>query len=216
MRGTRRVTTPSQQRWNSQRGNSLVLAMIILTALGTLAILTVLGVRGGLRATANDRFHSMAMYAAESGGAAAMDYLRANISAGTKWSAFVDPCPSGTDPLAVARFEGNITGNNVAHGVAGNPFSTDNPARYYVVIYNNRGDSGLVAGDDTDARVVIRSTGYGPDGAVAIIEWEVTTQVAATSNPCQVYAQEGQSETNAGTNDCIGAIDTGQTRTFTP
>ncbi|MGE0869917.1 MAG: hypothetical protein AB7P03_15230 [Kofleriaceae bacterium] len=216
MRGARGVSTPGQQRRNPQRGNSLVLALIVLSALGTLAMLTVVGVRGGLRATANDRFHAMAMYAAESGGAAAMDYLRANISASSKWSAFVDPCPAGTDPLTVARFEANIPGNNVAHGTTGNPFSTDNPARYYVVIYNNRADSGLVAGDDMDARVVIRSTGYGPDGAVAIIEWEVTTQVASTSKPCQVYAQESQSETNSGTNDCIGTIDTGQSRTFTP
>ena len=64
---------PRRQR---ERGNSLVLAMIVLTALGTLSMLTLMSVRSGMQTSSGDRFRSTALYAAESGAAAAMDYLR--------------------------------------------------------------------------------------------------------------------------------------------
>jgi hypothetical protein len=203
-------------RRNPERGNSLVLAMLVMSALGVLAMLTVMTVRSAMQSTSNDRFHTVAIYAAESGGAAAMVFLRANADPTTKWSAFVDPVPSGTQPVETARFESGILGNGALPGATGNPFAAGMNAYYEVSIYNDRGDTGLVAGDDNNAHIIIRSVGHGPDGAMAIIEWEVTTEPIVTSTPCRVYAQESQAEDNSGTNTCIGTIDTTQSATFIP
>lgn len=192
-----------------QRGSAVVLSLIVLTALGLLVGMTVMSVRGGLKTTANDKFHATAMYAAESGGAAAMEQLRSDMPQATKWTAYIDP--AGT-PKAMT----GLAGHAVLPGVAGNPFTEALGAWYEVEVINNRGDSGYIGGVDTDGRVVIRATGHGPDGAVAIIEWEVTAEPGVAANPCRVYAMENQSEDNSGTNNCIGVVDTSQTASFTP
>src|SRR6185436_3414557 len=72
-----------------EQGNSLLLALIVLGALGTLSALTVVSVQGGIATAGNDRFHSIAIYAAKSGGAAAMDFLRKNLNLSTGWSSYV-------------------------------------------------------------------------------------------------------------------------------
>lgn len=180
---------------------------MILSGLGTLSMLTVASVRGGLRTAGADKFHTVALYAAESGGAAAMDYLRGVIDPTTGFTALLQA--GQTSPEAIA-------GNNKLPGDAANPFSHDLHAYYRVEITNNRGDSGYAAGTDTDRRVVIRSTGYGPDGATAILEWDVQSAGGHIQRPCPVYAQKGQSEDNTGRNDCLGTIDTSQSATFTP
>jgi hypothetical protein len=187
--------------------------MIVLTALGTLGVLTTITVRGGLQTTASDRFHQIAVYAAESGGAVAMSFLRATVNAATKWSDVVDP---STPAAPVAHVPVGLLGNLALPGEPGNPFTSTLGASYSVEILNNRGDPGYALGDDTDARVIIRSTGHGPDGATSIIEWEVTMEATTSSTPCRVYAMENQSEDNSGNNRCIGTIDTSQTATFTP
>lgn len=187
--------------------------MIVLSALGTLGVLTTISVRGGIQTTASDRFHKIAVYAAESGGAVAMNFLRANVNTATKWSEYVEP---STAAVPVGHSPTLLLGNGVLPGNTGNPFSAAMNAYYSVQIFNNRGDPGYAAGDDEDARVIIRSTGYGPDGAMAIIEWEVAMEATLSSTPCRVYAMENQSEDNSGTNRCLGAIDTSQTATFTP
>jgi Tfp pilus assembly protein PilX len=195
---------------NPEAGNSLVLAMIIMTALGTLSMLTVMSVRGGTQTTSADRFHAIALYAAESGAAAGMDFLRTNISAGSGWQAYVSPnnttvqAPSG------------ILGNQVASGASGNLFSNDQNASYKVEIYNNRSDTGYAAGRDDDKRVIIRSTGYGPAGATAIVEWEIKSSVSQVQRPCPNYGQKNESEDNSARNDCLGTIDTGVVGTYTP
>src|SRR5262249_31954624 len=156
----------------------LLLAMIVMAALGTLSALTVVTVEGGIATVGNDRFHQIAVYAAESGGAAAMDFLRKNLNLTTGWTAYVSP--NKARPVQPA-----LPGNNRDVGTAGNLFSSDVPSWYSVQILNNRNDSGFAAGVDNDKRVVIRSTGYGPNGAVAVVEWEITAQnVAAISRPC--------------------------------
>jgi len=194
-------------RRNGQRGNSLVLALVILSALGTLGMLTVGGVRAGIKTTGNDRFHSIALYAAESGGAAAMDYLRGAV----------DPTSGFTDLLQSGHVSPDeILGNNKLPGTLGNPFSSDMNAYYRVEIANNRSDSGYATNTDNDKRVVIRTTGYGPDGAVAVIEWDVASAGGRIVRPCPVYAQKGQSEDNTGRNDCLGTIDTTQSSSFAP
>jgi len=192
-------------RRNPERGNTVVLALIVLSALGTLGMLALTSARSSTRTTANDRFHSVALYAAESGGAAAMEYLRANLDPTDGWSA----------ALAASTWD-SIAGNNVAHGTPGNPFSDDLPASYSVAILNNRSDSGFAGGTDTDRRVIIRSTGYGPERAVAILEWEIQSSASTTQRPCPTYGQKGMSEDNSGRNDCLGAIDTTQAASFSP
>lgn len=181
-----------------------MLALIIMSALGTLSMLTVAGVKGGQKTAGTDRFHAIATYAAESGGAAAMVYLRSVVDSTTGFTAVL------TGGAA------DIVGNDKEPGVTGNPFSASMLAYYHVEILNNRGDSGYATTTDTDKRVIIRSTGYGPDGAVAIIEWDVQSSAGRSARPCPVYAQKGQSEDNAGRNDCLGTIDTSQTGTFAP
>lgn len=194
-----------------------MLVLIVLTALGTLSMLTVSSVRGGLKNTANDRFRTIALYAAESGGAAAMDWLRTQYNVGgTRWSALVSAHNDGVaDPLAV-QLPHPLLGNARLPGEVGNPFTPELGAYYEVELFNNRGDPGYPTGDDHDGRLIIRSTGHGPNGTTTVIEWEVVNAGTTVSRPCSVYAQQGQAEDNAGRNDCLGAIDTGQTATFTP
>lgn len=203
------MTNPSRPR-DRQRGNSLVLAMIVLAALGTLSALTVVTVQGGIATSGNDRFHAVAVYAAESGGAAAMDFLRKNINLSSGWKAYVS-ANNASPP------QPNLPGNNQDIGTAGNLFSSDMQGWFSVQILNNRSDTGYATGDDNDKRVVIRSTGYGPNGAVAVIEFEITAQnVTGMGRPCTVYAQRGESEDDSGRNDCLGAINTADTATFRP
>ena len=189
----------------------MVLAMIVLSALGTLSALTVVTVEGGIATAGNERFHLVAVYAAESGGMAAMDFLRRNINLSSGWTAYVSasnanpPQPTG------------IAGNNADVGTTGNVFSTDMPGWYSVQILNNRSDSGYATASDNDKRVVIRSTGYGPNGAVAVIEWEITAQNAVgVGRPCSVYSQKNESEDGSGRNDCLGTLNTSDTATFRP
>ena len=187
-----------------------MLALVVLTALGTLSTLTVFSVKGGIQTSANDRFHEMALYAAESGGAAAMDFLRQNQDPLTGWKAFISPSNSSV------QVPSGITGNNAPPGDPNNPFSTDINSYYKVEIYNNRSDTGYVLGNDDDKRVVLRSTGYGPNGAVAIIEWEIKSNASSSSRPCPSYGQKNESEDNSGRNDCLGNINTSDTATYTP
>ncbi|HEY6173116.1 MAG TPA: hypothetical protein VIX73_01685 [Kofleriaceae bacterium] len=193
-----------------ERGNSLMLAMIVLAALGTLSALTVVSVQGGIATAGNERFHAIAVYAAESGGAAAMDFLRKNVNLSTGWKSYISA--SNASPQ-----QPNLPGNNQLNGAAGNLFSADIMGWYSVTVLNNRGDTGYATGDDNDKRVVIRSTGYGPNGAVAVIEWEITAQnITGLGRPCSVYAQRNESEDDSGRNDCLGTLNTGDTATFRP
>jgi hypothetical protein len=188
----------------------MLLCMIVLTALATLSGLTVVSVQGGLASAGNDRFHSIAVYAAESGGAVATDFLRKNINLSTGWSAYT--VPSNVNPLSP-----NVPGNNIPWGQPGNLFSVDVQGWYSVQILNNRNDSKFALGQDGDARVIIRSTGYGPNGAIAIIEWEISgSNVTGLGRPCPGYGQKGMSEDGAGRNDCLGTVDTSVTTTFKP
>ena len=100
--------------------------------------------------------------------------------------------------------------------MTGNLFSNDQNASYKVEIYNNRSDTGYAAGRDDDQRVIIRSTGYGPAGATAIVEWEIKSAASTVQRPCPNYGQKNESEDNSARNDCLGAIDTGVVGHYTP
>lgn len=188
----------------------MILAMIVLTALATISGLTVVSVQGGIASTSNDRFHTIAVYSAESGGMVAMDFLRKNVNLTSGFSAYVTP--SNINPV-----QPNIPGNNIPNGVAGNLFNPDMQGWYSVQILNNRTDAGFAAGTDQDSRVIIHSTGYGPNGAIAVIEWEINAaNITGLGRPCPGYAQKSMGEDGAGRNDCFGIINTGDTATFRP
>src|SRR3954470_2249069 len=76
-----------------QRGNSLLLALIVMSALATLGSLTVVSMQSSIQMSTNERAEAIALYAAESGAAVAMDALRKNFAvdpAGkTTWSRYV-------------------------------------------------------------------------------------------------------------------------------
>lgn len=164
--------TPRPPR-DRQRGNSLLLALIVMSSLATLGALTVVSVQSSLKASTNDRAQAIALYAAESGGAAAMDFLRANRAA--DWTTYFGPLPPPTPPGPPPPLP--CKGNNVLPGAPGNAFSADQNAWYAVQLFNNRNeDIGGPPGSDVDKQVVIRSTGHGPQGSVAIVEWEIKWQ----------------------------------------
>lgn len=161
----------------------MVVMLIVLVGLGTIAGLTVISVQGGSATTNTHRFNAMALYAAESGVAVTMDWMRNNAG-------YNHP----TIPLGSRRFSpwvnrynaspvlAPVPGNAVPSGGAGNLLSTDQRGWYEVVLLNNESDEGLpeFGGYDTDGVVVIQATGHGPNGAVAKLEVEVYCECAVT------------------------------------
>ena len=143
----------------------MILSIIVLAALATLSGLTVITTQGTMSQATNDRFHTIALRAAESGAASAMDFLRANVDQpggpGSKWTHWLTHQP-------------NFAANGALPDTANNQFRHDQQAYYTVDILNNRTDPGYLAGNDTDLDVIIHSVGHGPNGTIAIIEWEVS------------------------------------------
>lgn len=190
----------------------MLIALIAIGGLITLGGMTVLSVQGGLTAVSHDRHRSASLYAAESGAAAAMVYLRAHVVASpTYWGPYVNP--RNVNPERPAE----IIGNGVLPDINGNIFSADMVAWYEVEILNNVDDTGYVAGDDADGTVIIRSTGHGPNGATAQVEWQV--QASNVTNPgraCPGYGQRNVSEDGSGLNLCLGTVDSNVTATYRP
>jgi len=160
-----------------QRGNSLLLALIVMSALATLGSLTVVSMQSSLKTSTNDRTQAIALYAAESGAAVTMDYLRrrftATVAIKTSWFDDVVPNNVNVPYIPQSRLPSNRA---LPSDTTNNLFSPDQNAWYEVQLFNNRDDVGFGAGgstNETDGVVIIRSTGHGPQGAVAIIEWEV-------------------------------------------
>jgi hypothetical protein len=162
-----------------QRGNSLLLAMIVMSSLATLGILTVVSVQSSLKASTNDRSQTVAMYAAESGGAAAMAFLRepGHFDQDRGWGAYVLPNGAAKDLQP-----SELPSNHAPPGSLNNMFSPEMNASFDVVLINNRSDDhysgpsmpAFAAPDnDHDGVIIIQSTGHGPQGSVAVIEWEV-------------------------------------------
>lgn len=198
-----------------ERGNALLVALIALTGLVTLAGITVLSVQGGLATSSADRFNAIALYAAESGAAAGMDYLRKNLSFsggfGTWPQAFVSPSNSAPPQLP------DIPGNNKLPGDPANLFSSSQQAWYTVELLNNRSDPAYATGQDQDGDLIIRSTGHGPDGATAQVEWEINgNRGLSVSTPCPSYGQKDMAENGAGANDCLSTVNATSTATYRP
>src|SRR5215813_9272832 len=104
-----------------EHGAALAVTLIAITALLGLGALTVLSVQTEMSSAGQSRFSQAALYAAESGASAGMDFLRSHCSTdGTFFSALVSPSNSApAQPTA-------IVGNNIPPGQTGNPFD---PAR---------------------------------------------------------------------------------------
>jgi hypothetical protein len=164
-------------RRDPQRGNSLVLALIVMSALATLGSLTVVSMQSSIQLSTNDRAQTIALYAAESGAAVTMAALRnlfdpAPPNGWTTWSTYLTsrnqpPFPDIT-PL--------VPSSGARPGNASNLFDRDQNAWYEILLLNNRDDPSFGTGtgtNDTDGIVIIRSTGHGPQGSLAIVEWTV-------------------------------------------
>jgi hypothetical protein len=160
-----------------QRGNSLLLALIVMSALAALGSLTVVSTQSSLKTSTNDRSQTIAMYAAESGAAVAMNFLRNHFNPSTPnqfsdWSAYLKQANNNVVSVPTT----DIPSNDVLPGLPNNLFSPDQHAWFDIQFYNNRNDPLFLQPDaqcDGDGRLIIRTTGHGPQGSVAIIEWEV-------------------------------------------
>jgi type II secretory pathway pseudopilin PulG len=138
----------------------MVVMLVVLVALGTIAGLTVISVQGGSAQASAHRFSAMALYAAESGGAAAMSWLDARYHPVRRFTNVLGEPPA------------DVPGNGIQPGQNGNLLSSDQQGWYEVTLRNNPNDPG---GDDsdTDGIIVIQVTGHGPNGAMRRIEWVV-------------------------------------------
>ena len=172
------MTTARMPR-DRQRGNSMLLALIVMSVLATLGSLTVISVQSSLKTSTNDRSETIARYAAESGAAVAMDFLRGQLT--TDWSTYFSP--NNAEPRPPLPFPSN----SAQPGTPNNLLSPDQNAWYVVEALNNRNDPGFQptsnTNTDTDKQLILRSTGHGPQGSVAIIEWEVQWQKQPPNEP---------------------------------
>ncbi len=196
----------------------LIIAMVALVALAGLGGFTALSVQGGVSAQSTARFNSIGLYAAESGVASAMKFLRENIDPVRNWSAYVTR--NNVSPLKPLEIEGNL----VVPGTAGNLFfrnlpdvNDEYPAWFSVTILNNEADpafgldpASTPLGLDTDARLTLRVVGFGPNGARVTLIVDVTANNAdaLTGRPCSYNAQKGLSAQNDGVGCINSDIDT--------
>lgn len=153
-----------------ERGTAMVVMLIVLVTLGTIAGLTVISVQGGAAQASAQRFSAMALYAAESGAASAMSWLKAQH----------EPPPNGFTNLLNQTPLG-IPGNTIRPGQPGNLLSNDQQGWYEVKLLNNPGDPRFDFVEDSDSTIIIQSTGYGPNGAMRRLEWEVHMTEPPTS-----------------------------------
>lgn len=151
-----------------ERGAALIVALIALTALLGIGGVTMLSVQSETRSTGEDRFQGVSLYAAESGVAVGLEFLRTTCSVPNHFTAYVSP--SNGAPVVPA----GILGNGVQPGQAGNPLTPSNQSWYQVQILNNDTDPGFAAGADTDWDVILYVVGHGPDQTQSIIEVEVS------------------------------------------
>src|SRR4051794_12992419 len=171
---------PPRPPRDPERGNSLLLALIVLSALATLGSLTVVSMQSSIQMSTNDRAQTIALYAAESGAAVAMDFLRKNFDASgnapfngaTSWSAY---CTANNE-IPLANMSTVIPSSDALPGTPNNlldlpdPSKRDQNAWYHIDILNNRDDPSYpnnTPNCDTDGILIIRSTGHGPQGSLA-------------------------------------------------
>ncbi|MBL4635000.1 MAG: hypothetical protein JKY56_14095 [Kofleriaceae bacterium] len=197
----------SRSNARGQRGSVMVIAMVTLSGLLAVAALTLVKVKRGVNASTQARFQSMALFAAESGIAAGMDYLRAN-NASNNFTAILNSTPTGATGIA---------GNTILSGQTGSLFSSDVEMSYTVSILNNTDDPSFATGVDSDNIVILHVVGRGPGTSMVVLE--VATggaPLGSDGRPCPGYAQGNISEDGSGRNDCLGTIISTDVQTYTP
>ncbi len=189
----------------------MVLALVATTSLLALGALTVTTVRAELLAAGQGRSSQQALYVAESGVHAGVDFLRTHcetVDLFTQWMS-----PGNQAPQQPS----GVVGNNAAPGTPANPFGADDTSSWYSVeILNNAGDPGLDAGTDTDGIVVIRSTGHGPGQTVAKVTVTVQNDTCLAAFCAKQYAQRDVGERNTSSVACSQRITSGALRTVNP
>jgi len=150
-----------------ERGAALGLTLITVAALMGLGALTVHSVQMELAQSGQGRFAESALYAAESGVATGIEFLRGHCDATSKFGAWVSPA-NLTPPRP-----SQILGNGLGPGVTGNPFAATSDAWYEVSILNNREDPGFDAGTDDDGTVILHVVGHGAQQTNVTVEVEV-------------------------------------------
>lgn len=184
-----------------ERGAALAVTLIAITALLGLGALTVLSVQTEMSSAGQSRFSQSALYAAESGASAGMDFLRTHCSAtGEFFTGYVSP--GNANPPQPS----DLVGNNVHFGQTGNPFDPQTQMWYSVSIMNNPEDPGFIAGSDFDGVVVLHSVGYGPDQTVAAIELTVVNQSCITTFCEHEYAQRNVTSRNDANAACSSRV----------
>ena len=172
---------PPRPPRDPERGNSLLLALIVMSALATLGSLTVVSMQSSIQMSTNDRAQTIAMYAAESGAAVAMDFLRKSFDASgtapynatTTWGDYCTANNEAPVDMSTVISSSDARPGDAAHH---NLFGPDQNAWFHIDILNNRDDPGYGTNPpncDNDGILIIRSTGHGPGGSLAIIEWTV-------------------------------------------
>ncbi len=192
----------STRRAVRERGSVMLVALVILVALLGLAGYAAVSIQQTTAQTGHDRHEQVALYAAESGVAAGIEFLRRHYDENDHWSAFVSPHnenPPSPD---------GIRGNRAKPGEPDNIFREDSGAWYEVSIYNHIGDPQLPSGIDSDARVLVHAVGYGPNDTSVSLEVEIrgAGAVSLSGRPCPGYAQRGIAEDGAGRHDCLDAV----------
>jgi hypothetical protein len=175
-----------------ERGAALVVSLITLTGLLAIGAITLLSVQSELQSSGATRFEQSALYAAESGVAAGMEFLRTSCTETALFSQVVEP--SNVNPQMPAH--PNLYGNNVQPGATGNPFAADTEQWYQVVVLNNFTDLEYEIGNDSDGIVILRSTGYGPNQTQMTIEVDVQNQQCIAAFCGADYTQQNASATN--------------------
>jgi hypothetical protein len=195
-----------------ERGAALTLTLIAVSALLGLGALTLMSVQTELSSAGQSRFTQAALYSAESGVGAGMEFLRSNCvpQAGQMFTPWVTP--SNSSPLKPV----NIVGNSIRPGVSGNVFSADSDVWYEVSILNNVEDPGFATGVDNDGTVILHVVGHGPDQTVVTLEVEVRNDNCLATFCEQEYAQRNVTARNDANAACSARVTSGTLRTMTP
>ena len=198
-----------------ERGAAMIVVMVTLVALLGISAITILSIRSDTISAGQGRFDQAALYAAESGAYASVEYLRTRcVKPPTGFGAFVSA--SNSSPQSPA----DIPGNGKRPGVTGNPFDQASQQWYEITLYNNIDDSGFVAGNDADQTLVVRATGHGPNQSTAIIEVTVFDPGCGALTCLQDSAQRSMSALNDANTVCgsqVSAVGVGGgARTFNP
>jgi len=216
------VTVPKARQ--GQRGSVTVVTMVVMVSLITLGGMSLIAVKNSVTTAADARFANIALYAAESGVAVGVDFLRAKYAFGAGasggWNQWVVPL---NDPSQLMypdpdndSIHGGIAGNRAKPGQVGpNPGgSQPNPnlldptlnAWYEVAILNNTGDPEFAAGNDRDGRIKLLITGHGPNGARSVIQVELAPghpPIDPNAAQCPGYSQKNQTASGSGANSCL-------------